>query len=75
MTRFPFQHSIEKISFIYISDEVTANFNWPDLSSSTIAMGLTQHLTAMTNKNLPGGCGAVGRLLRLTTSAPSLIQL
>jgi hypothetical protein len=35
--------------------EVTGFFNWPNPSSSTMALGSTQSLTEMSTKNLPGG--------------------
>jgi hypothetical protein len=36
-----------------IPDEVIGFFNWP--SSHTMALGLTQPLTEMSTRNLPGG--------------------
>jgi hypothetical protein len=35
-------------------------FNWPNPSSRTMALGLTQPLTEMSTRNLPGGCRAAG---------------
>jgi hypothetical protein len=32
-------------------------FNWPNTSSSTVALGSTQPLTEMSTRNLPGGKG------------------
>jgi hypothetical protein len=40
---------------VLISDEVTEFFNLPNLSSSTMALGSTQHLTEMRIKNLSRG--------------------
>jgi hypothetical protein len=36
-------------------------FNWPNPSSRTMALGLTQLLTEMSTKNLPGGKGQPAR--------------
>jgi hypothetical protein len=38
-------------------DEVDFFFNWPNPSSHTMALGLTQPLTEMSTMNLPGGKG------------------
>jgi hypothetical protein len=35
-------------------------FNWPNPSSRSIALGLTQPLTEMSTSNLPGGKGRLG---------------
>jgi hypothetical protein len=43
-------------------------FNLPNPSSRTMALGSTQPLTEMSNRNLPGVKG--GRRVRLTTSPP-----
>jgi hypothetical protein len=40
-----------------IPDEVIVFFNWPNPSSRTVALGLTQPLTEMSTRNLPGGKG------------------
>jgi hypothetical protein len=40
-----------------IPDEVIGIFNWPNPSSSTMALGSTQPLTEMSTTNLPGGKG------------------
>jgi hypothetical protein len=40
-----------------IPDEVIGLFNWPNPSSCTTALGLTQSLTEMSTRNLPGGKG------------------
>jgi hypothetical protein len=40
-----------------IPDEVTEFFNWPNPSSCTMAPWLTQPLTEMHTRNLPGGKG------------------
>jgi hypothetical protein len=40
-----------------IPDEVIGIFNWPNPSSRTMALGLTQPLTEMSTRNLPGGKG------------------
>jgi hypothetical protein len=46
-----------------IPDEVTGFFNWPNLSTRTMALGLTQPLTEMSTRNLPGGIGRrVGKI-------------
>jgi hypothetical protein len=36
-----------------IPDEITGTFNWPDPSSCTMALVLTQPLTEMSTRNLP----------------------
>jgi hypothetical protein len=41
--------------------EVIVFFNWPNLSSRTMALGSTQPLTEMSTKNLPGGKGLPAR--------------
>jgi hypothetical protein len=38
-------------------NEVTGFFNWPNLSSRTMALESTQLLTEMSIRNLPGGKG------------------
>jgi hypothetical protein len=38
-----------------IPDEVTKFFNWPKPSSRIMTLGSTQHLTEMSNRNLPAG--------------------
>jgi hypothetical protein len=40
-----------------IPDEVIGFVNWPNPSWRTIALGLTQSLTEMNTRNLPGGKG------------------
>jgi hypothetical protein len=50
-----------------IPTEVIGFFNWPNLSSCTMAMVLTQPLTEMSTRNLPG--------LGLTTSPPFVSRL
>jgi hypothetical protein len=40
-----------------IPDEGTGFFNWPNPSSSIMALGLTQPLIEMSIKNRPGGEG------------------
>jgi hypothetical protein len=57
-----------------IPDEVTGFLNSPNPSSRTMALGLTQPLTEMSTRNLPGrvkGCRGV----RLATSPPSVSLL
>jgi hypothetical protein len=44
-----------------IPDEVITFFNWPNPSSRTMALGLTQPLTEMSTRNLPGGKGRLAR--------------
>jgi hypothetical protein len=44
-----------------IPDEVIGFFNWPNHSSRTMALGLTQPLTEMSTRNLPGGKGRPAR--------------
>jgi hypothetical protein len=41
--------------------DVIGCFNWPNPSSCTMALGLTQPLTEMSTRNLPGGKGQVVR--------------
>jgi hypothetical protein len=55
-----------------IPDEVTGFLNWFDLSSRTMALGSTQPLTEMSNRNLPGGNG---RWRVRLTSLPSVSRL
>jgi hypothetical protein len=40
-----------------IPDEITGFFNWPNPFSCTVALGLTQPLTEMSTRNLPGSKG------------------
>jgi hypothetical protein len=40
-----------------IPDEVIGFFNWPNPSSRIMALGLTQPLTEMSTRNLPGSKG------------------
>jgi hypothetical protein len=40
-----------------IPDEFIGFFNWPNSSSRNMAPGLTQPLTEMRTRNLPGGNG------------------
>jgi hypothetical protein len=49
-------------------------FNWPNPSSCTMALGLTQPLTQMSTRNLPGGVKG-GRRVRLTTLLQSVSRL
>jgi hypothetical protein len=44
-----------------IPDEVTGLFILPNLSSNTMALGLTQPLTEMSTRNIPGGKGRPAR--------------
>jgi hypothetical protein len=44
-----------------ILDEVIRFFNWPNPSSHTVALGLTQPLTEMSTRSLPGGKGRPAR--------------
>jgi hypothetical protein len=53
-----------------IPDEVIGFFNWPNPSSHAIALRLTQPLTEMSTRNLPGAKGS-GHI-RLTTSSLSV---
>jgi hypothetical protein len=48
-------------------------FNLPNPSSRTVALGLTQPLTEMSTRSLPGGKG--GRRVWLTTLPPSVSRL
>jgi hypothetical protein len=56
-----------------IPDEVIGFFNWSNTSSHTMALGLTQLLTEMRTRNLPGG--KVCPRLRLTTPLTSVSRL
>jgi hypothetical protein len=38
-----------------IPDEIIGFFNWPNLSSRTMALGSTQPVTEMSTRNFPGG--------------------
>jgi hypothetical protein len=50
-----------------IPNEVTGFFSLPNPTSHTMALGLTQPLTDMSNRNLPGGKGwLVGKADNLT---------
>jgi hypothetical protein len=49
-------------------------FNWPSSSSRTMALGLTQPLTEMSTRNLPGGVNG-GRRIRLATLPSSVSRL
>jgi hypothetical protein len=44
-----------------VPDEVIGFFNSPNLPSRTMALGLTQLLTEMNTRNLPGGKGRPAR--------------
>jgi hypothetical protein len=44
-----------------IPDEVIEFFNWPNPSSRNMALGLTQPLTEMSTRKLPGGKGRRAR--------------
>jgi hypothetical protein len=44
-----------------IPDEVIGFFNSPNPSSRTLALGLSQPLTEMSTRNLPGGKGRLAR--------------
>jgi hypothetical protein len=44
-----------------ILDEVIGFFNWPNPSSRTMGLGLTQPLTEMSTRNFPGGKGRAAR--------------
>jgi hypothetical protein len=48
-------------------------FNWPNSSSRTMALELTQPLTEISTRNLPAGIKG-GRRVRLTTSPTSVSQ-
>jgi hypothetical protein len=52
-----------------ILDEVIEFFNWPNPSSRTMALGLTQPLTEMSTRNLPGVKG------RLASGADNLTAI
>jgi hypothetical protein len=49
-------------------------FNLPNPSSRTMALGLTQPLTEMSTRNIPGGVKG-SRCIRLATSPPSVSRL
>jgi hypothetical protein len=57
-----------------IPDEAIGVFNWPNPSSHTMAMGLTQPLTGISTRNLLGGVKAF-RCIRLTAPVPSVSWL
>jgi hypothetical protein len=44
-----------------IPDDVIGLYSWPNLSRSTMALRLTQSLTEMSTRNLPGGIGRPAR--------------
>jgi hypothetical protein len=48
---------LSKILEIKICKYYFAPFNWPNSSSRNMALGSTQPLTEMSNRNLPGGKG------------------
>jgi hypothetical protein len=58
---------------VQIPDEVDFFFNLPNPSSRTMALGLTQPLTKMSTRNLPGVKS--GRRVGLTTLPPSMSRL
>jgi hypothetical protein len=58
-----------------IPDEVIRFFNWFNSSSRTMVLGSTQPLIEMSTRNLPGGKGAAGRRVRLTTLPPSVSRM
>jgi hypothetical protein len=55
-----------------ISDEVDF-FNLPNPSSRTMALGLTQPLTEMSTRNIPGGVGQPARKADNLTAICELI--
>jgi hypothetical protein len=57
-----------------IPDEVIGFFNWPNPSSRTMALGLSQPLTEMSIRNLPDGKERSG-VVRLRTLLPSVSRL
>jgi hypothetical protein len=57
-----------------IPNEITGFFNWPNSSSHSMGLGLTQPLTEMSSRNLRGGY-MVASAWGLTTSSPSVSQL
>jgi hypothetical protein len=60
---------------VRVPDEVDF-FYLPNPSSRTMALGLTQPLTEMSTRNLPGGGGKKnGRRIGLTTLPPSVSRL
>jgi hypothetical protein len=54
------------------SSEVNGFFNVSNSSSHTVALGLTQPLTEMSIRNLPGGGVKGGQCIRLTATLPSV---
>jgi hypothetical protein len=54
-----------------IPDEAIGFFSWLNPSSCTVALGLTQPLTEMSTRNLPGG---KGRLLRKANNLTAVYE-
>jgi hypothetical protein len=54
-------YAISRKVAVSIPDEVIAFFDWPNPSSRTMALGLTQSLTEMSARNLPSGKGRPAR--------------
>jgi hypothetical protein len=55
-----------------IPNNVIGFFNLPNPSSRTVALGLTQPLTEMSTKNLPGG---EGQLVREADNLTTICEL
>jgi hypothetical protein len=56
-----------------VPDEVIGFFIWTNPSSSTMALGSTQHLTEMSTRILPGGKGWPARKADILTTICDLI--
>jgi hypothetical protein len=54
-------------------DEVIGFFNWPNPSSRTMAQGLTQPLTEMSTRNLPGDKGRPAREADLIDTCETIV--
>jgi hypothetical protein len=56
-----------------IPNKIIGFLNWPNLSSSTMALRPTQPLTQMSTRNLPGGKGRPARKADLTAICEPIV--